>query len=174
MESQCQLCNSTDSLETYDVPPGTPAGEVTLCGTCRPQVTGDIDLDPSHWHCLQESAWSEVAPVQVVALRLLNQLRAETWAGDLLDMLYVPDEVQAWADTEAEAAVKVVDSNGEQLVTGDSVTLIKDLDVKGANFTAKRGTMVKNIRVGDDPSHVEGRVNKTAIYLKTEFIKKVR
>ena len=53
------------------------------------------------------------------------------------------------------------------------MTLIKDLDVKGAGFTAKRGTVVKNIIVGDDPEHIEGRVNKTKIYLKTCFLKKV-
>ncbi|MCB9671399.1 MAG: PhnA domain-containing protein [Alphaproteobacteria bacterium] len=47
------------------------------------------------------------------------------------------------------------------------------LPVKGANFTAKRGTLVKGIRVGDDPTHVEGRVNGQSIYLKTEFLKKV-
>jgi protein PhnA len=59
------------------------------------------------------------------------------------------------------------------LVEGDSVTLVKDLDVKGANFTAKRGTMVKNIRVGEDPTHIEGKVNKITIMLKTCFLKKV-
>jgi protein PhnA len=58
------------------------------------------------------------------------------------------------------------------LVDGDAVTLIKDLDVKGANFTAKRGTLVKGIRLTDDPALVEGRVNGIAIYLKTAFLKK--
>ncbi len=49
---------------------------------------------------------------------------------------------------------------------------IKDLDVKGAGFTAKRGTLVKDIRLADDPELIEGRVNKTVIYLRTEFLKK--
>ncbi len=64
------------------------------------------------------------------------------------------------------------DSNGTILSDGDSVTLIKDLEVKGGGFTAKRGTLVKGIRLTDDPGLVEGRVNKMAIYLKTEFLKK--
>jgi protein PhnA len=46
------------------------------------------------------------------------------------------------------------------------------LNVKGGGFTAKRGTLVKNIRTGADPTHVEGRVNKVAIFLKTCFLKK--
>ena len=55
---------------------------------------------------------------------------------------------------------------------GDGVTLIKDLDVKGAGFTAKRGTLVRPIRLTDNPEHVEGKVNKMAIVLKTQFLKK--
>ena len=65
-----------------------------------------------------------------------------------------------------------MDSHGAELKSGDSVTLIKDLDVKGAGFTAKRGTLVKDIRLADDPELIEGRVNKTVIYLRTEFLKK--
>ncbi|MFT5458090.1 MAG: protein PhnA, partial [Myxococcota bacterium] len=87
------------------------------------------------------------------------------------DQLYLDDDTAAWAQAET-VGVAVVDSNGTVLADGDSVTLIKDLPVKGANFTAKRGTLVRGIRLGDDPSHVLGRVNKTSIYLKTEFLKK--
>jgi len=58
------------------------------------------------------------------------------------------------------------------LTSGDSVTLIKDLDVKGTSFVAKRGTLVKGIRLTDNPEHVEGRVNKVSIVLKTQFLKK--
>jgi protein PhnA len=73
---------------------------------------------------------------------------------------------------ESDERVKTVDSNGTELLEGDSVTLIKDLDVKGANFTAKRGTMVKNIHLTDNPEHIEGKVNKQSIVLKTCFLKK--
>lgn len=168
----CALCGATASLSSFDVPSrGEP---VALCGTCRPQVEG-ADLDTKHWYCLQESAWSQEPAVQVLAWRLLRRLRDEGWAAELLEQLYIDEDVLTWAQEGAEEPDEeptVVDSNGAQLRDGDSVTLIRDLDVKGANFTAKRGTLVKNIRLGDNPGLIEGKVNKVAIFLKTEFLKK--
>ena len=73
---------------------------------------------------------------------------------------------------EVEPDAETLDSHGTPLASGDSVTLIKDLDVKGAGFVAKRGTLVKNIRLTGDPAHVEGKVNGVAIVLKTQFLKK--
>lgn len=66
----------------------------------------------------------------------------------------------------------VKDSNGTLLKEGDSVTVIKDLKVRGSSSVIKRGTMVKNIRLTDDPSEIEGRVEKTTMVLRTEFLKK--
>ena len=66
----------------------------------------------------------------------------------------------------------VKDSNGNILQDGDSVTVIKDLKVRGSSDVIKRGTMVKNIRLTDDPAEIECRVNKTAMVLRTEFVKK--
>jgi len=114
--------------------------------------------------------------VQVLSWRLLKRMPEEQWAIDLLEQVYLEESVLAWAEAEErdiEEKVVVLDSNGAVLAEGDSVTLIKDLPVKGANFTAKRGTLVKNIRIGDDPTHVEGRVNKMSIMLKTCFLKRV-
>ncbi|MCP4500924.1 MAG: alkylphosphonate utilization protein [Deltaproteobacteria bacterium] len=168
----CALCNSTSDATGFAVP--SRSDEVVLCGVCRPQVEG-AELNVKHWYCLQESAWSQEPAVQVLAWRLLTRLNAETWAVDLLEQLYFEDAVLAWAKEGAAASStqeKVVDSNGTELRDGDSVTLIKDLDVKGAGFTAKRGTLVKNVKLGDDPTHIEGRVHKTAIFLKTSFLKK--
>jgi protein PhnA len=67
----------------------------------------------------------------------------------------------------------VKDGNGNLLQEGDSVTLIKDLKVRGSSQTIKRGTVVKNIRLTDDPAEIEGRVERTVMVLKTEFLKKV-
>jgi len=65
------------------------------------------------------------------------------------------------------------DANGTELNAGDNVTLIKDLKVKGAGATLKRGTMVKNIKLTDDDKEIEGRIDKMGvIVLKTEFLKK--
>ena len=66
----------------------------------------------------------------------------------------------------------VKDSNGTLLSDGDSVTVIKDLKVRGSSDVIKRGTMVKNIRLTDDPAEIDCRVNKTAMVLRTEFVKK--
>lgn len=69
--------------------------------------------------------------------------------------------------------IKVKDSNGTVLSDGDSVTLIKDLKVKGTSVTLKRGTMVKNIRLTDDEAEVECNVEKVkGLVLKTCFLKK--
>lgn len=68
--------------------------------------------------------------------------------------------------------MEVKDSNGNILNEGDSVTLIKDLKVKGTSTTLKRGTMVKNIKLTDDEEEVECRINKVQMVLKTCFLKK--
>ncbi|MCW3077028.1 MAG: PhnA protein [Bacteroidetes bacterium] len=64
------------------------------------------------------------------------------------------------------------DSNGNILNDGDTVTLIKDLKVKGSSTTLKRGTTVKNIRLTDDASEVECRLGGSQMVLRTEFLKK--
>ncbi|MEY2761697.1 MAG: Phosphonoacetate hydrolase [Bacteroidota bacterium] len=66
----------------------------------------------------------------------------------------------------------VRDSNGAVLKEGDSVTVIKDLKVRGSSSVIKRGTMVKNIRLTDDADEVEGKVEKSMMVLRTEFLKK--
>ena len=65
-----------------------------------------------------------------------------------------------------------LDVNGVALKPGDSVTIIKDLDVKGAGFTAKRGTPVRNIGLSDNPLHIEGRVNGQRIVIIAAYTKK--
>ncbi len=67
----------------------------------------------------------------------------------------------------------VKDSNGTILADGDSVTLIKDLKVKGSSITLKRGTRVKSIRLTNDPAEIECNVDKVkGLVLRTEFLKK--
>ena len=67
----------------------------------------------------------------------------------------------------------VKDSNGTLLSEGDSVTLIKDLKVKGTSVTLKRGTLVKGIHLTDDAEEVECRVEQVkGLVLKTCFLKK--
>jgi protein PhnA len=93
-------------------------------------------------------------------------------------MMYLDDETLEWAKAtgegeDQEEAVKHIDSNGAQLQAGDSVVLIKDLDVKGSSLTAKRGTIVRNIRlVHDNAEQIEGRVDGQQIVILTKFVKK--
>lgn len=74
-------------------------------------------------------------------------------------------------DNDDQVVVK--DSNGNVLNEGDSVSLIKDLPVKGTTVTLKRGTVIKNIRLTDNPEEIECRVEKIkGLVLKTCFLKK--
>lgn len=64
------------------------------------------------------------------------------------------------------------DSNGAELMDGDSVTVIKDLKVRGSSMVIKRGTKVKSIRLTDDPTEVDCKIDGSGIVLKTCFLKK--
>ena len=182
-ESKCELCAATDNLQVYEVPQSPVDNSdvdnhILLCTTCRDNINNKESADANHWRCLNESMWTPVPAVQVMAWRLLNSIKEEGWPQDLLEMLYLEDDVKTWAesglvDSEEEENELTLDSNGTPLNAGDSVTLIKDLVVKGANFTAKRGTVVKNISLTSNPKHIEGRVNGTRIVLVSAFLKKV-
>ncbi len=69
--------------------------------------------------------------------------------------------------------IKVRDSSGALLAEGDSVTLIKDLKLKGSSTVLKRGTMIRNIHLTDNEDEIEGRTDKVkGLVLRTEFLKK--
>jgi alkylphosphonate utilization operon protein PhnA len=86
---------------------------------------------------------------------------------------YVFISGQASVDDEGKIVHK--DGNGNILKDGDSVVLIKDLDVKGANFTAKRGAAVHNIKlVWDNAEQIEGRVEGQHIVILTQYVKKTK
>ncbi len=176
-EGKCELCGSTEGLDTFVVQPIATA-EIDkcayICSTCSGQINGDIDIDTNHWFCLNESGWSTVPAIQAIALRILHKLNSEDWAQNLSDQLYLEDDVREWAEAGMnDSAVPTKDSNGVLLSDGDTITVIKDLDVKGTSFVAKRGTVVKNVRVTGNGEHVEGKVNGTTIFLKASFIKKM-
>ena len=73
----------------------------------------------------------------------------------------------------AEGAVEVRDSVGNLLQDGDQVTLIKDLDVKGAGQTLKRGTLIKSIRLTGDPQEIDCKYEGIkGLVLRAEFVRK--
>jgi protein PhnA len=176
--SICELCGSVENLTVHEVSPSDGSAEraILVCGVCA-DLLDEPAKNSNHWRCLNDSMWSPVPAVQVTAYRILKSIEDEGWPRDMLDMLYLEPEVEAWAqegleDEEEKPIVR--DANGNILQEGDSVTIIKDLPVKGAGFTAKQGTTVKNIHLSqNDPTHIEGRVNGVKIFLKTEFLKKV-
>ena len=180
--SACELCTSTNELRAYEVAPAPNNGRledyIFICETCHNQIENPETADANHWRCLNDSMWSEVPAVQVMAWRMLQRLRAEGWPQDLLDMLYLEEETLNWAKATGEGEDKEdvqihKDCNGVPLTMGDSVVLIKDLNVKGGGFTAKRGTAVRNISlVHDNPEHIEGRVNDQQIVILTQYVKK--
>lgn len=174
-QNACELCAATETLAPFDISPApdnTPATQALLCAACRDQITGTPD--PIHWRALATSMWSEHPPVQVLAWRMLDRLSDHDWARDLADMLHLDDETLAWARSGVLAPTLIhKDANGTQLAAGDTVILIKDLAVKGAGFTAKRGTAVRGISLVDDnAAQIEGRVEGQRIVILTAFVKK--
>ncbi len=165
--SSCELCGSSEDLREHKVEPKEEY--ITICAKCA-SLIDEPTKDKNHWYCLNDTMWSQEPKVQVMAYRILTKLGSQ----DMVDMMYLEPEVLEWAKDglEKEKIEPTRDSNGTILNEGDSVTIIKDLVVKGAGFTAKQGTTVKNIHIADSKS-IEGRVNGTRIVLLSKFLKKL-
>ena len=122
-KSKCELCGSTEGLSTYEVPPDSSGDAehcVLLCDICLEQIENPEKVDINHWRCLNDSMWSQVPAVQIMAWRMLSRLSAEGWAQDLLDMLYLDDATLVWAKATGEGqsdedSVRHLDSNGAVL-----------------------------------------------------------
>lgn len=167
--AECEICGATGMLNEVAVAPRTEV--VALCETCAAGLRGETVPD-GHWQALTTSMWSERDAVKVLSWRLLTRFQSEAWAADALDMLYLEPEVEDWAKAVGPEVIHR-DSQGAVLVQGDTVTLIKDLPVKGAGFTAKRGTAVRGISlVPDNAEHIEGRVEGQRIVILTQYVKK--
>ncbi len=177
----CELCAATNDLKVYEVsfaPGNAEESSILICQKCQTQVDKKDVLDNKHWEVLSTSMWSEVPAVQVVSWRMLNRLRNESWAADNLDMMYLADDLLAWAkasgDHENDGSVDLHrDVNGALLQDGDTVVLIKSLDVKGSTLNAKMGTVVKNIRVvADNTEQIEGKIEGQLIVILTKYVRK--
>ncbi|MFY8067107.1 MAG: PhnA domain-containing protein [Flavobacterium sp.] len=178
--SVCEISGTEHDLVVYVLPPTnerTVENSVLIAKHLKDQIENPETTDEKDWRGLSESMWSEHLPVQIVSWRMLARLKNT----DLLEMMYLDEEALEWAkatgEGEEEDENKIVhkDSNGVTLLDGDSVVLIKDLDVKGATFTAKRGAAVHNIKlVWDDANLIEGRVENQSIYILTQYVKKTK
>ncbi|MFA5620237.1 MAG: PhnA domain-containing protein [Weeksellaceae bacterium] len=178
----CELSGESGNLHFYEVEPTSgnqPERTILISDKALAQIEKQEEPDSAYWEkFLPTAMWSEVPGVQVVAWRMLNRFRNESWAADALDMLYLDEEMLDWAKASGDhtgdgTVVLHKDSNGNILQNGDTVTLIKDLDVKGSSLVAKIGTAVRNIRlVHDNPEQIEGKVEGQSIVILTKFVKK--
>lgn len=178
--NQCELCGAAGALKVYEVPPATGNMEdaVLLCPRCLAQVEKKEEPDSAHWQCLGTSMWSEVPAVQVMAWRMLNRLRHESWAADHLELLFLDEERLNWAkasgDHESDGKVDLHrDCYGAVLQNGDNVVLTQTLNVKGSTVNAKVGTVVRNIRlVSGNVEQIEGRIEGQLIVILTKYLRK--
>ncbi len=181
-DSTCELCGNNENLSVYEVPNSPDevlVNSILICNICKEQIEDPEKVEPNHWRCLNDSIWSTVPAVQVMAWRMLNRLKSEGWPQDLLEMMYMEDEVKAWAkagiqEEKPENAIIHKDSNGAVIEAGDTVVLTKDLNVKGSSLTAKRGTAVRRVSlVHDNAEQIEGKVEGQQIVILTKFVKKI-
>lgn len=177
--SRCEISGSDENLVVYLVAPKTeaiPENCILITKSLRDQIENPDTTNPNDWRGLSDSMWNENLPVQIVSWRMLARLKNI----DLLEMMYLDEDALEWAkatgeDQDDEGKIVHKDSNGNILFDGDSVVLIKDLDVKGANFTAKRGAAVHNIKlVFDNAEQIEGRVEGQHIVILTQYVKKTK
>ena len=177
--SKCELCGSEKGLRVHEVQPaknGDLEHCAYICETCESQYNDPSTIDPNHWRCLNKSMWSEVPAVQVLAYRMLHNIKDVDWTQDMIDMMYMDEEQLEWAEAAGivkSGGIKHVDSNGVELQAGDTVVLIKDLKVKGSSMVAKRGTSVRRISLDhDNPKFIEGKVDGVRIVIITDYVKK--
>ena len=175
----CEISGTDENLVVYLVEPKTediPENCILISQKLKNQIENPDTTDSNDWRGLSDSMWNENLPVQIVSWRMHARLKNM----DMLEMMYLHEDALEWAKATGEAdddEGKIVhkDSNGNILNDGDSVVLIKDLDVKGANFTAKRGAAVHNIKlVWDNAEHIEGRVENQHIVILTQYVKKTK
>jgi len=140
------------------------------------------DLENTQKFC-SDSGEGEVSKTLSDLRALLNQnelpidefgTEANRWFGE-------QSEARSWLESLISAfdsaaasgdSIKVLDSNGALLIEGDSVTVIKDLKVKGGSSDLKRGTLIKKIHLTSDPDLIECKVDGSVLVLRTEFLKK--
>lgn len=171
--NRCELCSVAADLVPFTVSPkeGKTADEqVAVCPACL-DALAEPTVHADHWRCLTGAVWSETPAVQALSYKTLSALPGEDWAAEALESVEFPENVVAWA-TGGEAVVHK-DAFGNELAAGDNVLLTQNLNVKGANFIAPKGTLVKKIRlVADNAEQIEGKINGDTIVILTKYVKK--
>ncbi len=170
----CELCNNEPPKHDYTVSPKNDESvqnQVALCDTCLNSL--DKKDAGFHWRCVEGSIWNPEPSVQALSYRILQLHKEEEWANNLISSVDLDENIIQWAMTAFEVADVHKDAFGNVLENGDNVVLTQALNVKGTNFTASKGTVVKKIKlVHDNPEHIEGKINDQTIVILTKFVKK--
>jgi len=171
----CELCNTENATEAYTVSPKSDDSinnQVALCPTCLAAL--DKKDAAFHWRCLEGSIWSMEPSVQALSYRILQNYKEEDWASNLISSVDLDENVINWAMSAFEVAAVHKDAFGNVLANGDNVVLTQALDVKGMNFTASKGTVVKRIKlISDNVDQIEGKINEQSIIILCKFTKKL-
>jgi protein PhnA len=171
----CELCNSLPAVHEFTVSPRADEvaeNQVALCDTCMTAMGEEEKGD--YWRCLEGSIWNPEPSVQALSYRLLQTYKDEEWAKGVLNSVELDEDTLQWAMSAFDVADVHKDAFGNLLESGDTILLTQNLKIKGTNFTAGKGTMIKKIRlVQDDPQQVEGKINDQMIVILTKFVKKV-
>ncbi|MBK9283757.1 MAG: PhnA domain-containing protein [Sphingobacteriaceae bacterium] len=170
----CELCNLNEPTIAFTVSPKSDEDinhQVSLCDTCHSKL--NHENESHYWRCLEGSIWSETPAVKALSYRLLQNFKNEDWANNTLSSVDVEEEIVNWAMSAFEIAAVHKDAFGNILENGDNVVLTQALDVKGTNFTASKGTVVKRIKlVSENAEHIEGKINEQSIVILTKYVKK--
>lgn len=173
-EGICELCTVEPASIAYAVSPKNNdliANEVAVCQTCLSSLTDTKNTE--YWRCLAGSIWNTEESVQALSYRILYQYKDQDWATEILDSVDLPESVVNWALSAFEVKEVHKDGNGTTLENGDTIVLTQGLNVKGANFMAPKGTIVRKIRlVPDNHEQIEGKVNDQTIVILTKYVRK--
>lgn len=170
----CELCTNEPATIAYAVSPRNNdaiENEVALCPTCLSALEGTDNA--LHWNCLAGSIWNAEPAVQALSYRILYQYKDEEWANEIISSVELDEAVVNWALSAFQVKELHRDSNGTELVNGDTVVLTQGLNVKGASFMAPKGTIVRKIRlVPDNTEQIEGKINDQTIVILTKYVRK--
>lgn len=173
-QSLCELCSAEEAATAYTVSPKNDdniANQVALCHTCLTALTAGNDN--VHWQCLAGSIYNAEPAVQALTYRILHQHSDEEWAKDIMQSVELDEAVINWALSAFEKKELHLDAFGNELQSGDTVVLTQVLNVKGTNFMAPKGTVVKRIKlVPDNTEQIEGKINEQTIVILTKFVRK--
>lgn len=173
-QGTCELCNTNPATQEFIVSPKSGdviEHQVAICDTCSDKM--NADNEGFYWRCLEGSIWSPEPSVQALSYRILYKYKDENWASNLMASIDLGEDITNWAMNAYETKLLHKDTFGNILESGDNVVLTQALNVKGTNFTASKGTIVKKIKlVQDNTEQIEGKINEQTIVILTKFVKK--